>query len=56
MKSKTLLVIMLIIIGSGLYRNFNFKTLKFEPFWQSMMYILGIIVGILLLWKGFKNK
>ena len=56
-KVNTVLIIsMIIIIGSGLYRNFNFKTLKFDPFWQSMIYILALIIGFLLLFRDFKSK
>ncbi len=46
-----MIIIMIIIIMSGLYRNFNFKNLKFEPFWQSVIYILALIIGVILLFR-----
>ncbi|TCP24026.1 hypothetical protein EV195_107192 [Tenacibaculum skagerrakense] len=44
-----MIIMMMVIILASLYRNFNFKTSKFEPFWQSMIYILALVIGVLLL-------
>jgi hypothetical protein len=58
-KSKTetiMIIMMMIIIGVSLFRNFNFKISKFEPFWLSMIYIFTLFIGVLLLLRNFKIK
>lgn len=50
------LLIILIIIGSGIYRNFNFETLRFEKFWLGILYIFTFLLTLFLLLKPDKKN
>jgi len=57
LKTETIMIIMMmIIITASLYRNFDYKSLKFEPFWLSIIYIITLFIGIFVLFRNFKIK
>jgi hypothetical protein len=43
------LLIILVIIGSAIYRNFNFETMKFEKFWLGILYIFTFLLTLFLM-------
>jgi hypothetical protein len=45
------MLIIAVITGSAAITNFNFKTLKFEPFWQSMLFIAVFVISIVIMFK-----
>ena len=50
------LLIILVIIGSAIYRNFNFETMKFEKFWLGILYIFTFLLTLfLMLYPNKKN-
>lgn len=50
------LLIILIIIGSAIYKNFDFETMKFEKFWLGILYIFTFLLTLfLMLYSDKKN-
>ncbi|GEM_PF-6006127 len=43
------LLIILVIIGSAIYRNFNFEAMKFEKFWLGILYIFTFLLTLFLM-------
>lgn len=50
------LLIILIVIGSGIYRNFNFETMAFEKFWLGILYVVAFLLTLFFLLKPDKKK
>jgi len=45
-----------IILGVTLYKQFDFKDLKFEKPWLAVLYILVFIFSVIVLLRNFKKK
>ncbi len=60
MKNKKTLnifsIILIIIIGSALFRLFNLEDLTFEKPALAIVYILAIALSIFFIIKGYKKK
>ncbi len=50
------LLVILVIIGSAILRNFNFRELKFEPFWQSMLFIATFLLALFFLFNSKRKE
>lgn len=48
--------IIAIILGSTLYKQFNFETLKFEKPALAVVYIIVFVCSIFVLIKNFRNR
>jgi len=48
--------IIAIILGSTLYKQFNFETLKFEKPALAVVYIIVFVCSILVLIKNFRKR
>lgn len=54
MKLNFMFLMMVVMLGLSLYRNFNFNTLEFKPFWVSMLQLVVFIVALILMVKRKK--
>lgn len=50
------LLIILIIIGSGIVKNTNFKTFEFEKFWLGILYIFTFLLTLFLMLRPEKKE
>jgi hypothetical protein len=50
------LLIIIIIIGSGLYKDFNSATLTFKRPYLDIVYGISLIAGLYFLFKGKKES
>lgn len=50
------LLIIIIIIGSGLYKDFDFATLTFKRPYLDIVYGTSLIAGLYFLFKGKKEN
>jgi len=50
------LIIAAIILGATLFKQFDFKTLKFEHTGLAIVYIIVFVASVYLLIKGSKNR
>ena len=48
--------IIAIILGSAIYKQFDFENLKFEKPALAVVYIVTFIVSIYFLMKNYKNR
>lgn len=48
--------IIAIILGSTLYKQFNFETFKFEKPALAVVYIIVFVCSIFVLIKNFRNR
>jgi type IV secretory pathway TrbL component len=58
-KKKTLnifSIILIIIIGRALFRQFDFENLEFEKPALAIVYIFAMALSIFFLIKGYKKK
>lgn len=49
-------IIIILILGSALYKQFNFETLRFEKLGLSIIYLIVFLATIFLLIKNNINK
>ncbi|WP_242610684.1 hypothetical protein [Aquimarina brevivitae] len=50
------LLIIAIILGVAIFKDFNFNTLTFKNLWLDIVYIIVFIVSLFLLFKKKKAK
>ncbi len=49
-------LIIAIVLGAGIYREFNFETLKFEKPALAAVYILAFVMSVYFIIRGMKAK
>lgn len=54
--SNFFLIIVASILGSALFKQFDFENLKFEKTALSILYLIVFAASIFLLVKNFKNR
>jgi len=54
--SSFILIVIAVIIGSALFKQFDFKTLRFEKIGLSIVYLLTLIVLIIIIVRNNKNR
>lgn len=49
-------LIIIIMVGTALYRQFDFQTLRFEKLALSMIYLIVFTTSLVLMIKDMKKK